>query len=49
VETKAPAPDAAVGGDSEAVPASRRHGDNVLASHGLDLLRQQLLLLVAVA
>ena len=45
----APAPDGAVGGASEAVVGSSRHSDDALASKGLDLLRQQLELLVAVA
>eukprot|EP00315_Gephyrocapsa_oceanica_P011862 CAMPEP_0185307268 /NCGR_PEP_ID=MMETSP1363-20130426/16638_1 /TAXON_ID=38817 /ORGANISM="Gephyrocapsa oceanica, Strain RCC1303" /LENGTH=36 /DNA_ID= /DNA_START= /DNA_END= /DNA_ORIENTATION= len=34
----APAPDAAVGGEGEAVCSSSRHGDNALPSKGLDLL-----------
>jgi len=45
----APAPDGAVGGDGEAVVASRRRSDDALASKGLDLLGQQLALQVAVA
>jgi len=46
----APAPEGAVGGEGEAVAAaSSRHGDDALASKGLDLLWQQLVLLVAVA
>ena len=49
IGSKAPAPDSSVGGDGEAVPTSRRHSDDALASKGLDLLRQQLVLLVAVA
>ena len=47
--SSAPAPDGAVGGDGEAVAASSRHSDDALASQGLDLLGQQLVLLVAVA
>ena len=45
----APAPDRAVGGEGEAVLASSRHSDDALAIKGLNLLRQQLALLVAVA
>jgi len=45
----APAPDSAVGGGGEAVGSSSRHSDDALASKGLDLLGQQLVLLVAVA
>ena len=45
----APAPDGAVGGEGEAVEASRRDSDDALPSQALDLLRQQLVLLVAVA
>ena len=45
----APAPEGSVGGEGEAVPLSSRHSDDALASKGLDLLRQQLVLLVAVA
>ena len=48
-ESIAPAPDGAVGGEREAVVASSRHGDDALASQGIDLLGQQLLLLVTVA
>ena len=49
MDTIAPAPDSAVGGESEAVVDSSRDSDNVMASQGLDHLRQQLLLLIAVA
>ena len=45
----APAPDTAISGEGEAVAGSSRHGDDALASQGLDLLGQQLVLLVAVA
>jgi len=45
----APAPDAAVGGDGDAVEYSSRHSDDALVSQGLNLLGQQLALLVAVA
>ena len=45
----APAPDGAVGGEGEAVDTSSRHSDDALPSKGLDLLRQQLVLLLAVA
>ena len=44
-----PAHQSAVGGEGEAVPPPSRHGDDALVSEGLDLLRQQLVLLVAVA
>ena len=45
----APAPDGAVGSEGEAVVIPCRHSDDVLASKGLDLLRQRLALRVAVA
>ena len=45
----APRENGAVGGDGDAVVQSSRCSDDVLASKGLDLLRQQLALLVAVA
>ena len=45
----APAPEGAVGGDGEAVTISSRDSDDALASKGLELLGQQLVLLVAVA
>ena len=45
----APAPDAAAGGECEAVFASSRDSDDVQASKGVDLLRQYLVLHVAVA
>ena len=44
----APGKEGAAGGDSEAVRGSSRQSDDALASQGLDLLRQQLILLVAV-
>ena len=49
VASIAPAPNGVVGGDGEAVFASRRHSDDTLASKGLDLLGHRLQLLVAVA
>jgi len=49
IASKAPAPDSAVGSESEAVECSGRHSDDALASKGLDLLRQEPVLLVAVA
>ena len=49
ISSPAPAPDSAVGGEGEAVVHSSRHGDNAPPCKGLDLLRQQLDLLVAVA
>ena len=49
IASTAPAPDGTVGGDGEAVVCSSRHSDDAPASKGLDLLRQQLQLLVAVA
>ena len=45
----APAPDCTVGSDGQAVGASYRHGDDAPTRKGLNLLRQQLVLLVAVA
>ena len=45
----APAPEGAVGGEGQAVEGSSRHSDDALANKGLDLLRQLLALLVAVA
>ena len=46
----APAPNSTVGGEGEAVSDSSRHSDDApAASKGLDLLRQRLVLLVAVA
>ena len=45
----APGKDSTIGGDGKAVHDTSRHGDDALASEGLDLLRQQLVLLVAVA
>ena len=47
--TVAPAPDTAVGGEGEAVTSSRRDRDDAPPSQGLDLLRQQLQLQLAVA
>jgi len=44
-----PAPDGAVGRDGEAMEKSSRHSDDAPASQGLDFLRQQLVLLIAVA
>ena len=49
VVSVAPAPDGAVSGDGEAVAASCRRSNDALSGEGLDLLRQQLVLLVAVA
>jgi len=49
VDAPAPGKDGSVGGDGQAVVLSSRHGDDALVSKGLDLLRQQLALLVAVA
>ena len=49
IASPAPAPDGAVGGAGEAVCGSSRDSDDTLASEGFDLLRLQLVLLVAVA
>ena len=49
VGSKAPAPDAAVGGEDEAVTISSRDSDDALTSKGLDCLRLRLALIVAVA
>ena len=45
----APGKDRAVGGESETVRHSSRRSEDTLVSKGLDLLRKQLLLQVAVA
>ena len=49
IASTAPAPDGAVGGDGKNVEVPSRHSDDALACQRLDLFRQQLVLLVAVA